>query len=90
MPKGTVRDANLDNPAVKLYRELIHLQANYIQREFIAHDVEDSPRGLRIWEATLLEYMGRGRNPKDVIAMLKSYQVMMDNIRIGMNGNGHK
>lgn len=76
MPK---RDPNLDNAAVKKYREIIHLQANYLQREFIANDVEDSPRGIRIWEATLLEYMARGRNPKDVLEMLKAYHKMMPN-----------
>lgn len=80
MPK---RDVNLDNAAVKKHREIIHLQANYIQREDIACTVEDSPRGLRIWEAALVEYMARGRNPKDVVEMLKSYKAMMDGIRVG-------
>ena len=75
------RDVNLDNPAVKKYREIIHLQANYIQREEIAYVVENSARGLRIWEAALLEHMLHGWNPKDVLKMLKSYQAMMPNGR---------
>jgi hypothetical protein len=70
------RDPNLDNEAVMKYREIVRLQANYLQRECIAETVENSARGLRIWEATLIEYMLHGRNPKDVLAMLKSYQLM--------------
>lgn len=77
------RDPNLDHPAVKKYREIIHLQANYIQREEIAYTVENSERGLRIWEATLVEYMLAGYPPKRVDWMLKNYNVMMDNIRVG-------
>lgn len=78
------RDPNLDNDAVKKYREIIHLQANWLQRELIANDVGDTPRELRIWEATLVEHMGHGWNPKDVLMMLKNYKVMMDNVRAGM------
>lgn len=70
------RDPNLDNEAVKKYREVVHLQANYLQREEIAYTVEDSARGLRIWEAALIEWMLRGRNPKDVYAMLQTYKLM--------------
>jgi len=70
------RDPNLDNPAVKKYREIVHLQWNHIQCDHIAYVVEDSPRGLRIWEATILEHMGHGWNPKDVLTMLKNYRVM--------------
>lgn len=77
------RDPNLDNEAVKLYRSIVRLQANWLQREFIANEVEDSPRGLRVWEATLLEHMGHGWNPKDVLMMLKNYKAMMP------NGHGH-
>lgn len=84
MEPNKQRDPNLDNPAVKKYREIVRLQANYLQREFIADAVGDDPRCLRIWEATLLEHMGHGWNPKDVLVMLKNYKVMMDNIRIGV------
>jgi hypothetical protein len=86
MPQVNRRDPNLDHPGVKKYRELIHLQANWLQREFIADAVDETdPRCLRIWEATLLEHMGHGWNPKDVLMMLKNYKVMMDNIRVGAN-----
>lgn len=78
------RDPNLDNPAVKKYREIIHLQANWLQRELIADEVGDTPRELRIWEATLVEHMGHGWNPKDVLMMLKNYKTTMDNVRAGM------
>ncbi|MBA2526593.1 MAG: hypothetical protein H0V18_12565 [Pyrinomonadaceae bacterium] len=73
------RDPNLDNPAVKKHRDIVRLQANYIQREEIALTVEDSERGLRIWEATLLEYMLAGYPPKRVDWMLKNYKLMMPN-----------
>ena len=78
------RDPNLDNPAVKKYREIIRLQANWLQRELIADEVGDTPRELRIWEATLVEHMGHGWNPKDVLMMLKNYKTTMDNVRAGL------
>lgn len=70
------RDPNLDNEAVKLYRHIIHLQANYLQREEIAYTVTN----LRVWQAVLLEWMLEGRNPKNVLAMLKVYRNMTDGI----------
>jgi hypothetical protein len=70
------RDPNLDNEAVKLYRQIIHLQANYLQREEIAYTVTN----LRVWQAVLLEWMLEGRNPKNVLAMLKIYRNMTDGI----------
>lgn len=69
--KGS-RDPNLDNPAVRKYREIIHLQANYLQRAEIALVVTNE----RIWEATLIEWMLEGRNPKNVLGMLRVYQSM--------------
>ena len=71
-----MRDPNLDNPAVRKYREIVHLQANHIQREDIALTVENSERGLRIWEAVLLEHMGAGFPPKRIDWMLRSYLKM--------------
>lgn len=88
--KGEKRDPNLDNKAVRLYRDVVHLQANWLQRELIADEVEETPRELRIWEATLVEHMGHGWNPKDVLMMLKNYKTTMENIRAGLNGNGHR
>jgi hypothetical protein len=70
------RDPNLDNPAVKKHREIIRLQANYIQREMIADVVENSARGLMVWEAVLIEHLAHGWNPKDVMIMLKNYKAM--------------
>lgn len=72
------RDPNLDNPAVKKYRDIVHLQANYLQREEIALMVTNE----RIWEVVLLEWMLAGRNPKNVLGMLRAYQLMAP------NGNG--
>jgi len=69
------RDPNLDNPSVKAYRNVVHLQANYLQREEIALTVTNE----RVWEVVLTEWMLRGRNPKDVLAMLRAYELMMPN-----------
>lgn len=77
------RDPNLDNAAVIKYREIVRLQLNYIQREEVAYIVENSARGLRIWEAVLIEHMLHGWNPKDVLTMLKNYKAMMPT-------NGHR
>lgn len=70
------RDVNLDNVAVRKYRDVCHLQANYLQRECIAEEVTN----VRIWEAVLLEWMLSGYSPKNVLGMIKMYR--------GMNGNG--
>ena len=69
------RDPNLDVPAVKLFRDVVHLQANHIQRQEIALTVTN----LALWEAVLLEWMLSGRNPKNVLGMLRQYEL----------GNGH-
>lgn len=66
------RDKNLDNEAVKLYREIVHLQLNHVQRECVVHEV----RNIRIWEATLAEFMLKGYPPKRVDLMLKTYREM--------------
>lgn len=84
MVKGVPRDLNLDNEAVKKYREVIHLQANYIQRAVIAETVSDSDRGLRIWEGVLIEWMLHGWSPKNVSGMLKNYNAVID----GLIGDG--
>ena len=75
---ATKRDPNLDNPAVKLYREIIHLQANYLQRAEIAERVYDDEQGLKIWRATLTDWMLRGYSPKNVLGMLKEYKDRID------------
>lgn len=67
------RDPNLDNEAVKKYRDIVHLQANYLQRAEIAATVDE--RGLRVWEAVLTEHMLHGWNPKDVLRMLRTYEL---------------
>jgi len=70
--KGERRDPNLDNEAVKKYRDVVHLQANYLQREEIALTVTNP----RIWEVVLIEWMLRGQNPKNVLGMLRQYELM--------------
>lgn len=72
LAKTKERDPNLDNKAVRLYRDVVHLQANYLQRAEIALVVTNE----RIWEVVLLEWMLSGYNPKNVLGMLKVYQSM--------------
>lgn len=69
------RDPNLDCPAVKAYREIVHLQLNHIQRAEVADRVLCNERGLRIWEWTLHEFMLEGRNPKNIVPMLKAWEL---------------
>jgi hypothetical protein len=66
------RDPNLDNQAVKMYRDIIHLQANYLQRQEIALVVTNE----RLWECVLTEWMLAGCNPKNVLGMLRQYELM--------------
>lgn len=85
MPKGVPRDPLLDNAAVRLYREIVHLQLNHVQRACVAEEVTN----LRVWEAVLLEFMLSGRNPKDVLKMLRTYELQAHGIgRHGSNGSG--
>ncbi len=73
LPNGKTRDPLLDNDAVKLYREIVHLQLNHVQRECVAYEVKN----IRIWEATLAEFMLKGYPPKRVDLMLKTYREMV-------------
>lgn len=66
------RDPLLDNQAVRLYRDIVHLQLNHVQRECVA----DAVTNIRIWEATLAEFMLKGYPPKRVDLMLKTYREM--------------
>ena len=72
--KGQPRDKNLDCEAVKLYRTVVHLQMNHIQRAFVAETVECTPRGLAIWESVLIETMANGWSPKGIPRMLKLWE----------------
>lgn len=77
MPKkGTKRDPLLDCPIVKIYRDVVHLQLNYIQREFVAANVSCCERGQRLWRATLVEFMLEGKNPRNVPYMVKIWENM--------------
>lgn len=77
MPKkGEKRDPNLDCPAVKAYREIVHLQLNYLQRQFVAEKVQCSQRGLSIWRDVLTDSMLNGRNPKNIPYMVRLWEGM--------------
>jgi hypothetical protein len=73
-PKGTKRDPLLDCPAVIEFRNIIHLQLNYLQRQFVAENVSCCERGLALWRATLREFMLEGRNPRNVVYMTKIWE----------------
>ncbi len=75
MPKkGTPRDKNLDCLAVIAYKDIIHLQANYLQRAEIAEKIQCTERGLSIWRGVLRDHMLRGWNPKNIPFMLKQWE----------------
>lgn len=69
--KGTKRDPLLDCPIVKIYREVVHLQMNYLQRKYVAENVSCCERGQYLWRATLEEFMLKGMNPKNIPYMVK-------------------
>jgi hypothetical protein len=73
-PKSKKRDVNLDCENVKAYREIIHLQLNYLQRQFVVDKVSCCERGQRIWRSVLTEHMLHGYNPKDVPRIVKLWE----------------
>lgn len=73
-PKGTKRDPLLDCPNVKAYREIIHLQMNYLQRQFVAEKISCCERGQRIWRNVLTEVMLNGMNPKNIPNMVRLWE----------------
>lgn len=96
MPKkGEKRDPLLDCPNVKAYREIIHLQMNYLQRQYVVENVSCCERGQRLWRATLTEFMLSGMNPKNIPYMVKIWENQywanegnrFETFQV--NGNGH-
>ena len=65
------RDPNLDNSAVVLYSEIMHLTPNHFQRDLIVKKVKD----LDNWKETLAHWAGHGWRPTNVKGMLDSYQL---------------
>jgi hypothetical protein len=72
--RGTRRDPLLDCPNVKSYREIIHLQLNYIQRQYVVDKISCCERGQRLWKTTLHEIMLNGNNPRNVPYMVKLWE----------------
>jgi len=73
-PKGTKRDPLLNCPNVIAFRDVIHLQLNYIQRRYVAENVSCCERGQRLWRASLTEWMLHGFSPKNVPGMVKLWE----------------
>lgn len=71
---GKKRDVNLDCPAVQEYRNIVHLRLNYLQRQFVVDKISCCERGLALWRATLNEFMLEGRNPRNVVYMVKVWE----------------
>ena len=76
MPKGVKRDARLDCALVKIYKDVIHLQLNYLQRQFVVEKVSCCERGQRLWKSVLEETMLHGMNPKNVPGIVKRWETM--------------
>lgn len=72
--KGTPRDPLLDCPNVKAYREIVHLQMNYLQRQYVVENVSCCERGQRLWRATLSEWMLHGWSPKNIPGMVHLWE----------------
>lgn len=70
--KKKTHDPLLDNPAVKKYREIIHLTPNSEQRQAIASAVPDSR--VLDWENALRHWLKHGWSPRNVIGMLDSFR----------------
>jgi hypothetical protein len=77
--KGQPRDFRLDCPAVIEFRNIVHLQLNYLQREYVAENVSCCEKGLRIWRAALTEWMLHGFNPKNVPGVVKLWTTQFFN-----------
>ena len=79
-PKGQPRDPNLDHPGVKLYREIVRLTPNWIQRRDIALTVHvDTPGELSLWEQIVTQFMREGRNPKRVDWICDRFETALRN-----------
>jgi hypothetical protein len=63
-------DPRLDHPAVKLYRQVMHLTASEHQRQMIVDAVKD----VALWEDTLDHWVEHGWNPTSLPGMLDSYR----------------
>lgn len=72
--KGEKRDPLLDCEIIKIYRDVVHLQMNYLQRQFVVEKVSCCERGLALWRATLKEWMLNGFNPKGIPGMVKLWE----------------
>lgn len=76
------RDPNLDHPAVRMHREIIHLNANHIQRREIVATIDwamqemglQADRAVLIWQTVLKDYMLAGNRPTNVKYMLDLYE----------------
>lgn len=74
--KGEKRDPLLDCPNIKSYREIVHLQLNYLQRQFVVEKVSCCEKGQRIWRNVLTEIMLHGNNPRNIPYMVKLWEGM--------------
>lgn len=63
------KDPNLDHPAVQIFRDVMHITPNDLQRAEIAEQVGN----VEIWRQTLTRRKMRGWNPKDVAKALENY-----------------
>lgn len=73
-PKGTKRDPLLKCPNIIAFRDVVRLQLNYLQRRFVVEKVSCCERGQRLWRSVLEEQMLCGRNPKDILRMVKLWE----------------
>ena len=76
------RDPNLDHPAVRMHREIVHRWPNHVQRKFIISTIDwatqemgfEADRALLIWQTVLIDYMATGKNVMNTKYMLDLYE----------------
>lgn len=56
------------------FRDVVHLQLNYIQRQYVVKNVSCCERGQSLWRATLTEWMLNGFSPKNVPGIVKLWE----------------
>lgn len=79
------RDPNIDNKAVRKYREMAKWNTNWIQRKEIVLTVnQDNPREMELWEDVIYNHLLTGKWAGNVKALLNEFERLLPRI----NGNG--
>ena len=82
------RDSNIDNKAVKKYRELAKWNTNWVQRKEIALTVDvNNSRAMKLWEDIIYDHLLKGRWAGDVKTLLNEFDRLSPRV-LGNGRNG--